>query len=154
MKKPLMIMFMVTLFCFSFGCQQGEEVAEEPLVDIEAEVEAIRAADTAWLKAAEEKDVDAMASFLAEDFAFTGYANLRDKAAFHEIYTKQFSLEGREISWVTDKIFVADSGDLAYSLSTFEDVRVIDGETKTDIFTTLVVWKKQPDGNWKVVAGF
>ena len=35
MKKLLMIIPLVILLCFTFGCQQGEEVAEEPAVDVE-----------------------------------------------------------------------------------------------------------------------
>ena len=38
MKKLLMILPLVILLCFAFGCQkQAEEVAEEPVVDVEAE---------------------------------------------------------------------------------------------------------------------
>ena len=45
MKKLLMVTPLVILLCFTFSCQQGEEVAEEvkPEVDIEADVEAIKA---------------------------------------------------------------------------------------------------------------
>jgi len=32
MKKLLMILPLVFLLCFTFGCQQGEEVAEEAMV--------------------------------------------------------------------------------------------------------------------------
>jgi len=39
MKKLLFVIPLVILLCFTFGCQQAEEVAEEaePVVDIEAE---------------------------------------------------------------------------------------------------------------------
>ncbi|UCE42252.1 MAG: lipocalin-like domain-containing protein [Candidatus Aminicenantes bacterium] len=37
MKKLFMILPMVVLLCFAFGCQQGEEVAAEPAVDVKAE---------------------------------------------------------------------------------------------------------------------
>ncbi len=37
MKKLLMIIPLVFLLCITFGCKQGEEVAEEPAVDVEAE---------------------------------------------------------------------------------------------------------------------
>jgi len=33
MKKLLMIIPLVILLCFTYGCQQGEEIAEEPVVD-------------------------------------------------------------------------------------------------------------------------
>lgn len=41
MKKLLMVIPLVLLLCFTFSYQKGEEVAEEPVVDIEAEKEAI-----------------------------------------------------------------------------------------------------------------
>ena len=40
MKKLLMILPLVILLCFTFGCQKGEKVAEEPVVDVEADKEA------------------------------------------------------------------------------------------------------------------
>jgi len=152
MKKLLLILPLVFLLCFTFGCQKAEEVAEEPAVDMAAEEAAIRTADIAMQKAAEAKDVDACTSFLAEDCTLVGDSNYGDKASFHEFWTEQFSQEGREISWATDKVFVADSGELAYTIGTVENTRIIEGETRTSQATFLVVWKKQPDGSWKVAA--
>ena len=40
MKKLFMILPLVFLLCITFGCQQGEEVVEEPVVDIAAEKQA------------------------------------------------------------------------------------------------------------------
>ena len=42
MKKSFMVISLVFLFCFTFSCQQAEEVAEEPGVDIEADIAAIK----------------------------------------------------------------------------------------------------------------
>ena len=41
MKKLFMVLPLVFLLCFTFGCQKGEEVAEEPVVDVEADIAAI-----------------------------------------------------------------------------------------------------------------
>ena len=38
MKKFLTIIPLVILLYFTFSCQQGEEVAEEPVVDVEADI--------------------------------------------------------------------------------------------------------------------
>ena len=43
MKKLLMVIPLVILLCFTFSCQQGEEVAEERAVDVEADVKALKA---------------------------------------------------------------------------------------------------------------
>jgi hypothetical protein len=37
-----MILPLVCLLCFTFGCQKAEEVSEEPTVDVVANIEAIR----------------------------------------------------------------------------------------------------------------
>lgn len=42
MKKQLMVLPLVFLLFFTFGFHRGEEVAEEPAVDVAAEEEAIR----------------------------------------------------------------------------------------------------------------
>jgi len=42
MRKLLIFIPLVLLLCFTFSCQKSEEVAEEPVVDVEAEKEAIR----------------------------------------------------------------------------------------------------------------
>jgi hypothetical protein len=36
MKKLHMVLFLVFLVCISFACQKGEEMAEEPVVDVKA----------------------------------------------------------------------------------------------------------------------
>ena len=154
MKKFLALLFLAVMFCFSVSCQQGEEVAEEPAVDLEAEREAVRVADMGWSNAFREKDVDAIPTFLADDCVITGANMFRDKAWYREYWTDQFSKEGAETSWITDEVTVADSGDLAYTLSTAEHVRIVEGELRTSKQTFLAVWKKQTDGSWKVVAGF
>lgn len=41
MKRLLIVIPLVCLLCFALSCQQGEEVAEEPVVDVEADIEAI-----------------------------------------------------------------------------------------------------------------
>jgi hypothetical protein len=71
MKKLFMILPLVLVLCFTFSCQQGEEVAEEPAVDIAADVESIRAevqARSKALVAAEEVfDWETSVTFFASD---------------------------------------------------------------------------------------
>ena len=42
MKKLVMILPMVLVLCFTFGCQKGEEAAEEPVVDSETREEGVK----------------------------------------------------------------------------------------------------------------
>jgi len=69
MKKLLMIITLVILLCFTFGCQQGEEVAKEvgvaPLSD--EDVAAIKASTEAYVQARISSDWAALTAFYTED---------------------------------------------------------------------------------------
>ena len=43
MKRLFYVIPLVCLLCLGFGCQKGEEVAEEPVVDVESEKAGVRA---------------------------------------------------------------------------------------------------------------
>ena len=78
MKKFLTIFPLVFLLCFVFGCQQVEEVAEEAVVDIEAEAGVLSSEDEAALKKffdehiqfALANDWEALAQQITEDAMF------------------------------------------------------------------------------------
>jgi uncharacterized protein (TIGR02246 family) len=70
MKKLLTIIPLVILLCFAFSCQQGEEVAEEPAEDIEADIEAIRDWVNGNYAAADSGDLEGYLSFWAEDIVW------------------------------------------------------------------------------------
>jgi ketosteroid isomerase-like protein len=60
---------------------------------------------------------------------------------------------GFNIDWQIDRLEVARSGDLAYVIYTYQ-MALADAQGKTvdDHGKDLVVWKKQGDGSWKMVA--
>ena len=80
MKKLLMVMPLVILLCFTFGCQQqGEEVAEE-----KAKVDLKKVADNI-VKAYISVDATAMANLYTEDaIIITSGVELRGKKAFQK----------------------------------------------------------------------
>ena len=56
-------------------------------------------------------------------------------------------------NWNTDKVEVSRAGDIAYSFGTNEITYTdTNGKAITIHGKFLSVWKKQPDGKWKVVA--
>ena len=69
MKKLLMVIPLVILLCFTFGCQQGEEVAEEVGVKVLSteDVVAIKALGSALDAAALDGDWNALVALFAED---------------------------------------------------------------------------------------
>ena len=67
MKKLLIFIPLVILLCFTFGCQQAEEVAEEPVIDVEAGIEEIRAWFGNEKMAVLQADVNAEMELYTED---------------------------------------------------------------------------------------
>ena len=95
MKKLYMILPLVFLLCFTFGYQQGEEVAEEPAVDIEAEEAAIRETMKKAWDGLNNHDIQAHLSTLTEDFetwSGRGEKKAREKY-FTELWEWQKSIK-------------------------------------------------------------
>jgi ketosteroid isomerase-like protein len=130
------ILGVVALIMFSLSAQQG--TATEP----EA---AIRQADAAWMRAIAAKSIqDTMASY-DPDAVTAGSAMFRAQGlqAFRESWTKMFAVAGFALSWETKRIVIIESGTIAYSSGTWKD--------GNEGGPFLVVWRKQPDGKWKVL---
>ena len=151
MKKLKMILPLMFLLCFTMSCQSGKDAAEEPAVDIEKETQALRQAVIEWCKAGPAQDVEILMSYIADDVDLV-FSKLLDKAQMRENYAKRFT---RGDSWINQppaKVVVSASGDLAYTIAAYEYHRAGEGETRTSEGYNLVVWRKQADGRWKVVA--
>ena len=91
MKKLFMVIPLVFLLCFTFSCQKGEEVAEEPVVDVEAEKAAIRETMKKALDGLNNHDIQTHLSTLTEDFeswSGRGEKNAREKL-FTELWEWQ-----------------------------------------------------------------
>ena len=126
-----------------------------PQVDVEADKAAIRdLTDVQWLNAAQAKDVDTVLSFFADD-ASQLPPNTPIIIGIEAIRARQseaFSRPGFAMSWQTTKVEVSRSGDLAYSYGPLQTtVDDAEGNPVTDKGKWVTVWKKQPDGTWKVV---
>ncbi len=147
--KKLTIIPLVILLCFTFSCQKGEEVAEEPVVDVEAETEAIKEAFWVAANAIKVKDAELMASTWADDvISFRG-----DKEAILEWFKNRFSQGIYSDNHSILKIELSASGDMGYVAFSFDFVREEEGKAEiTGKGFNVQVWKKQADGTWKQVA--
>ena len=145
------------LFCslstllLAIGCQQAPLT---PPDTHDADVQAIKNTEADWLKAA--NDLDKFVGFYADDASLlppngpvaTGKEAI--KAALKPIFTdKNYALT---FGSGTGKMDVAKSGELGYSQGTYT-LTVSDpkGTPVTDKGKYLCVFKKQPDGSWKVI---
>jgi len=153
MKKLLMILPLVFLLCFAFGCQKAEEVAEEPAVDIAAEEEAIRTLTSEWFAAELRRDMEACLSNFAPDAVLhvEGAPSIVGTSAIRAAYEEFFKLPFTD--WVMEPrtVFVSKSGDLAYDFGSFKMV-IEDSEGRTEVPSkNIIIWRKL-EGQWKCVV--
>ena len=137
MKKLFMILPLVLVFCFAFGCQKAEEVVEESVVDIEADITAIKGMldqFDALLNAGE-----------PEKLVSLNYAEnaVRMPADESMLRGKEAILEDVQVD-----------GDLAFmrGVNTGSLIPKDGGEPIPAIGKWMAVYKRQADGSWKVIA--
>lgn len=116
--------------------------------------DAIKNADAQWAAAAAAKDVDKSASFCGADAAILvpNAPAAEGKDAIHKWFQDTFNTPGFKLAWHATNAEAAKSGDLGYSTGKYElSYTDSSGKQVTDHGKYVTVWKKQPDGRWKVV---
>lgn len=125
-----------------------------PKVDLEDEKIKLLQADKDWSEAARTNDMERLWSFwtndakllLSKDQIITGMDQI-----------KKFTTQARtdpnfEISWEALGVNISKSGEMGYTYGIGKVVRTGEnGEKITLEYPYLVVWERQPDGNWKGV---
>ena len=154
MKKSLMVIPLVILLCFTFGCQQGEEVAEEPVVDVEADVEVLKKIEEDWGIANNSGDIDKLVSFFTDNAvnippnepALIGKEAIRD---WFQQFSDKFTME--QEGTVED---VQVSGDLAFTRGTSTTILTpkAGGESPKINGRWVTIYRKQSDGTWKCIC--
>lgn len=140
----------LALFGLMLGC--GPAPAPDTRA---ADEKAIRAAEAEALKAAVAKDVERLASFYAEDavLLMPGTPRGVGKDAIRKTWGGLFAAPGASLNFQPDKVEVSRGGDLAYCYGTYaltvNDPRGRPLAAKGDY---VVVYRKQADGQWKLVA--
>jgi ketosteroid isomerase-like protein len=109
--------------------------------------------DQAW--SATVHDADKFVSFFAEDASFLppdmpiaqGTESIRATAS------QMLAIPGFNVSWKATKADVSGSADLGYTLGTYQlTTNDAAGKPVNSVGKYVTVWKKQADGQWKVVA--
>jgi ketosteroid isomerase-like protein len=108
---------------------------------------AVRQADEAWAKAIASKSVTEAAGFYDIEVVTAGTAMppARGLAAIRAMWAKYFALPDFVLTWKLSKIVVTDSGTIAYSSGNWQGAGPNQGGPY------IAVWRKQPDGKWKVL---
>ena len=106
----------------------------------------VRAAETAFAKSMADRDHAAFTALLADDTVFWGGKGvLRGKAAVAADWKRFFDGSAAPFSWSAADVEVLTSGDLGFTSGPVLDPK------GNRIGTFNSVWKRQPDGAWKIV---
>ncbi len=140
------------------ACAQQPQAPQAPPDESAAAESAIRAADAAWSKTAEAKQLDAMVGYYADNaialIPNTPMATGKD--AVRKVLEPMFAAPGFSLSWKVTNAGAAKSGDLGWTVGTYElTMNDSKGNPRKDQGKYFTQWKKQPDGSWKsIVDGF
>src|SRR5438132_6679781 len=119
-----------------------------------ADEAAVRAASAEWAKVAAAKDLEKTLSYYAEDASmFPPNAPVVTGAdARRKMWTALLAPAELVFSNAATKVEVARSSDLAYETGTFEEsFKDAQGNPVKVVGKYVVVWKKQPGGQWKAI---
>jgi ketosteroid isomerase-like protein len=139
------------------GCGVASQAPSPPPVDTRAQDEvAIRAAAQDWGLAIEAKNLDETLSFYAaEAWVYPQNAPVAKTADERRaVWSRFFALPGASnMEGNITRVEVARSGDLAVEYGTFAmTTKDKSGKSVTENEKSVVTWKKQADGKWKVIA--
>ena len=130
-------------------------VAAESAADLAAAEAAVRKADADWAAAASSGGVDAwMAFYGAEPIVLLPEEHLvSGKELVRPAVTRLLALPRLSLNWHPVKMEMAQSGDLASLIGTYE-LRFGDsrGTPVSERGRLLEIWRKQTDGSWKCVV--
>ena len=111
-------------------------------------------ADADFDQAVAEKRAGAwVAAFAPDGIMFRGGEVVQGPAAILELMGPSFADTSFSLRWTPVHADIAASGDLGYTYGTYESKSPgADGKPVVRTGMYVTIWKKQPDGSWKVVV--
>jgi len=141
--------------CTLMLCSIGGCATKTIPVDRSEDERAIREMETEASKALAAKDVRRMASLYAENAALF-YADspmVAGRDAIRETWKSILARPNFTMSTVLLRVEVSDSGDLGFTRGSYSTtMNDANGTPVTDMGEYGVVYRKQPDGSWKIIA--
>ncbi|HSQ68542.1 MAG TPA: DUF4440 domain-containing protein [Steroidobacteraceae bacterium] len=114
--------------------------------------QAVRCAEIAFSLSAERQDIAAFKSAIDPDARFAGEEVLRGPEAIAAAWSPFFAEDGPRIAWRPRFVEVLASEDYALSRGPFRlESRDQNGEPRVRWGTFNSVWRRSPDGRWRVV---
>jgi len=112
----------------------------------------VRCQEIAFSQAAENKDVDAFKSFLDSDARFVGRAVNRGPAEIAAAWEIFFADDGPAIKWRPKFVEVLEDGSLALTRGPYRMISKDEDGNDVELWGTFnSVWRKNADGEWRVV---
>ena len=144
MRKSVLFTVLAVLLALSQGQPQGALAGEGP--DNANLAVTLKATEEAFAQTMADRDHEAFTSFLAEETVFFGGpTEIRGKEAVAAAWKPLFQGPAAPFSWRPDTATVLDSGTLGL---TSGPIFAPDG---TRVGTFNSVWRREPDGSWKVI---
>jgi ketosteroid isomerase-like protein len=144
MRRSISIILVAAALTLALGLSEVVTAGEGPVsADLAAE---LRATEEAFAKTMADRDHAAFTSFLAEETVFFGgQGEIRGREAVAAAWKPLYETPGAPFSWKPESATVLDSGTLGL---TSGPIFTPDGSR---VGTFNSVWRREPDGNWKVV---
>lgn len=143
------------------GCDAGDKAGSKGRVaaaDVAAIEGQLKSIEAQWEKDYQAHDPEKLAGHYASDGALAnpGSVLATDDVGRRLEIEKVAADKNSKISFSSDRVGVAKSGELAYTRGHYSDERTDPktGQAVTQTGSYLTVWKKQSDGSWKAVEDF
>jgi ketosteroid isomerase-like protein len=126
--------------------------AQSAAPDLESAKRAIRIADLELAKSVADRSLQSFLALLADDAVFFGKEVSRGRDAVAKAWLPFFRDRSLFLKWYPTQVEVSASADLGYSIGEFERIGKDPAGNPTVATGNYVsIWRKQPDGRWKVV---
>ena len=157
MKKSLMIIPLVILLCFTFGCEYGEKPVEEAVADVEADIKAIKGMVDEWVALYNAGDFERLVSFYYAEDAVTMPVNEPIREGREAILSGFKKDNEKYDSPQLDSSIAEDvrvSGDLAMVRGVDIGINTPKGGGEPIKYNQkwVGIFERQPDGTWKCIC--
>jgi ketosteroid isomerase-like protein len=154
MKKPILVVSLVLVLCFAFGCQkQVKEAANAPEENVEADVAAIKALNGELLQLYNAEDFDRIMSVYYAENPIQMTPNVpvrRGKEAILLAYQEDSRLNIQHIdSSVIEDVRISGKLAVAWGMDTGTTTPRSGGDPVPYNLKWLNVFERQSDGTWK-----
>ena len=154
MRNLVLVLLLLTLMSPLVSAQKTRSKTRVHLENpADAATAVLLQVDRDFAKTGVAKNIDDFMGYLAEDVRFYSAGVMRTgKLAFREGWAKGFADPNWSITWAPLYAEAAQSADLGYTTGSFEiHDKSSDGTPVVRKGSYVTIWRKQPDGAWKVV---